>query len=541
AALFSTAVDLNLPVVSQGNGLIDPLEAYNYLEENNNEPLFSINPTRISPENLYYYECVEGKTTEFRVKLVSSENQSISTSVEGDTEFIDIQPIINVYEGWNHFSFNISIPLNTDIQNINAKIIFLNAENVRNELDVNIQTRFYGGTVLFDISHDNDTTNNWFDASAPYASHLFLSRRLKDRGFYVEYHIGGNYSLADVHVLVISDPELNYTTDELSAISDYVQNGGSVLFLVNGMRLIDSGDIEDEPLISSNYYACDQVLELFEAKVLEDFPIQYVPYEIEVLDNSGIINTDTFFFWGWPVVFDLDSTNPNNRVLAKLPTFIINEVEYNFGAALSTEIGEGRVMIFGSGYPFTDIGLLPDTFEYNPERAGLSNKYRSHFLLDTKNSQLVNDTFYWLIQENRPVLGIDINPDEVFIRKSFTLQFGITKEDGAPYHTPPTLNGTIIHPDHSFEQFELSIQPEQYYEAEITLSLYGWHTIYVPLKLANHTPTDGRIDVFCNVALWDYIPMIKNISIGVVAFIVIAIVITPSVRSRFRKEEPKVE
>ena len=70
AALFETAEDLNFPVVYQGNGLVNPLEAFNYLSETKDIDFFTVFPKRISPENHYYYSCVEGENTEFMFKII---------------------------------------------------------------------------------------------------------------------------------------------------------------------------------------------------------------------------------------------------------------------------------------------------------------------------------------------------------------------------------------------------------------------------------------------------------------------------------------
>ncbi|MCG3221125.1 MAG: S8 family serine peptidase, partial [Candidatus Heimdallarchaeota archaeon] len=142
AALLETAIDLNKPIVSQGNGLIDPLEAYSYLDLNKDLDMFSLNPNRISPENLYYYACVEGENTQYRAKIVSSSNQNLTVSIYSTSNFFKFPSTIEVVEGWNHFDFNISIPLGTKLQNVDATIIFENADEIEIRMNINIQTRY---------------------------------------------------------------------------------------------------------------------------------------------------------------------------------------------------------------------------------------------------------------------------------------------------------------------------------------------------------------------------------------------------------------
>ncbi len=536
AALLETAIDLNKPIVSQGNGLIDPLEAYSYLDLNKDLDMFSLNPNRISPENLYYYACVEGENTQYRAKIVSSSNQNLTVSIYSTSNFFKFPSTIEVVEGWNHFDFNISIPLGTKLQNVDATIIFENADEIEIRMNINIQTRYFGGKVLFDVSHDNDTGVNSFDGSSPIGTHIYLSRRLKDKGFQVLTHTKGSYDFSDIDILVISDPELGYSSEELTAIADFVQDGGSLLFLVNSIRLIDSGFIEEEPIISSNYTVCEQVLEMFDVVVFDGMPIDYVPYIAEVTNQANMLSVDEFFFWGWPVVFSQDSTNENNMVLAEIET---KQWTVPLSVALTTDIGDGRVMVFGSGYPFTDLGLVFDSFENSPGRANLTTSYKDFFSLDDMNNQLVNDSFDWLISKNRPKLSVQFIPEKFYTKDQFTLQIAVQKKDNAPYFAQDDkIEGTIVYPDHSYIHFSLSLiqHPElSIYAADLILPYYGQYRIFVPLKLQDHTSTDGRIEIFGNVPLWKYVPLIRNVAAGTTAFIIIAVVLIPTLRIRFQK------
>jgi len=542
-AICETATDLEHPITFQGNGLVNPFAAYQYLNLNQNDTVFTINPKRISPENYHYYECVEGKTTEFMVKLISSDNQMINTSISGDTQFIQTANQYQVYKGWNHIAFNISIPEDTPIREISANILFDNLDGITCDLEISIQTRYFGGSILFDVSLDNDTANQWFDSSSPYGVYHHLARRLKDRGFHYSYHQEGILQASDlenVDILIISDPEYNLENQHLDTIYDFVNNGGSLLFMLNSIRFIDASDVNTDPILSSNYTLCNEILARFDARVFNSLSIEYEPHEAFVTTDGDMFNTDSFFHWGWPIAFNGSSTNNNNEILATF-TAEYNEELTDFPAVLATVIGEGRVMIFSSSYPFTDLGLMSDTYESIPQRAELDNSYKYLFGLDSKNSQIVNDTLDWLIAAHRPSIIADWTPERVLIREQITLGFDILKNDETAYLENDTLQGTIIYADHSFEHiiYEKNAVNDRY-EVYLTFEEYGWHTVYIPLKFINHTSTDGRIDIFCDVALWDELALIKTITSGVAIFIIATIVLVPLVRSRFVREEPKI-
>ncbi len=535
AAILETAIDMNFPIIYQGNGMINPLAAYNYLENYRTNDLFTILPKRISPENEYFYSCVEGETSEFFIKLISSFDGQINTSIIGDSQFIKIPDQIVVYSGWNHFAFNITIPLDTPMREIITAISFENTDGITTSMSISIQTRYLGGTILFDNSHENDTENRWFDASSSVGTHTYLTRILKDRGFRIRNHFQGNYSFTGVDILVISDPELNFTSSELDNIHSFVQGGGSLLFLIDSIRFIDATSIDNEPLISSNYYACDELLGMFNASVGENIPIDYVPYEAQVDLTNNILEVDSFMFWGRPVGFN-DNPNVNNSVLATFET-VIDKEKYTFNAALAKEYYSGRVMVFGSGYPFTDHGLLSDSYEEKPSRAGLDHSYKDIFGLDEKNSQLVNETFNWLIDTHRPELLIESIPERVLIRKQLSLDVEVYFRNGSSYISENNkLNATLLYPNHTFEHLEIEYNVTTgKYNIEFTFDEYGVHTLYIPLRFTGYTPSDGRIEFFVDVLFWNQLDTIRTIVNWVLAFVIISIVMIPIIRHRFRK------
>lgn len=538
-ALFETANDIYAPIIAQGNGIINPYEAYQYIIDNEGSDVFTINPRRLSPENVYFYECVQGTTTEFKIKLISSNDQTIYADVLKYPDIIQIADYFDVTEGWNHIAFNISLPLTQRITDIISSIEFSNDEEVTSKLDIQIQTRYLGGNVLFDISHENATENKWFDASTPFGAHSLTSRILKDRGFQVSYQNEGSLNLNFTDILVISDPELNYTIDELNTIYDFISSGGSLLFLVNSHRFVEVDNVEDDPILSSNYYACNQVLDLFNVSVGNTVPIDYVPYYGNIQSDIDFISTDSFLFWGWPLRFTSDE-NPENSVIATFNAEI-DGTDISFNAALSTNIGQGKVIMFGSGFPFTDLGLIVDNIELNPLRVGLDKSYRYVLAQDSKNLQLVNDTFSWLINTHRPSIIVQSDISEVLIREPFRISIDIKDKDESVVLLPDDrVSATILNPDSSFSHIVLLFNGENLkYETTITLEHYGVHTIYVPLELVNHTITDGRNEIFCNVLLWEQLPLIQQITTGVILFIFVTIVLVPVLRIRFSKVNPK--
>jgi len=547
AALLGSTDVLSLPAVYQGNGMINPYAAYTNLTASYQQNMSAIIPRFMDDRNEYYYECVAGETTTFQVKLISSFTGSIYPTLyfgflPYPENYIDIANQIDIYEGWNHINFSVTIPADTKMSYIQGSIGFEgNTEwpgRYGDSFFINIITRYLGGTVLFDISHENDTANKWFDASTPYGTHMHLARILKDRGFRVRTHSGGAYNFTDVNILVISDPELNFTTQEIDDVYNFVNNGGSLLFLINSIRFIDAESIESSPLISSNYFTCDEFLAKYNLTVWDTVPVD-VPYEAFTTDEASMLSVDSFMWWGKMLHFT-EENDPNDIVLARLPTITIGTSNYIFDVAVAKEVNEGRIMVFGSGYPFTDHGLLPDSLETSPSRVGLDSSYIPVFNLDQNNLLLVNETFDWLISKHRPKISFESSPEEIFIRQPVDMEVQLRTKYDIIYTTgEPTLEATLLRPGHIIENVVLDFNPTtNKYEFTHTFTEYGEHFLFIPLQLANHTPTDGRIRIFNNVPLWDALPTIETIAIWVTAVIIFSIILTPIFRSRFKKTSP---
>ncbi len=538
-AILETADDLGYPVVAQGRGMIDPYNAFKFLQENADENIFATNPIRISEENLYFYSCAEGDKKSFHFKLASSSNQNITTNIVGDSEFVEVAQILTVEKGWNDVYVNITIPMDTQMRKINASICLTNGNYSSCEIDISITTRYFGGTVLFDISHENDTRNGWFSASSPYGSHLYLYRRLLDRGFHINVHSLGEISISeDINILILSDPELNYTDNEINEINNFVVGGGSLLFLVNSIRFSEANSTTYDPLIQSNYYTCNRTLSVFNISVASG--VYYAPVEATTKLNNGILTEDKFLFWGTPLGITDPENNPNSKVLAYFS--IINpttQLTTQYPAVVSTEIGEGRVMAFGSGYPFTDFGLAKDMFEIFENRTGLGKEYDKLFFMDKKNSQIVNDTIEWLISAHRPSFSIETIPENIYIRSQINLRVTITRNDEITYFEEENLTGTVLYGDTTFEHIIFTRNEHDavdiFYETNLEFNNYGWHVVFLPLKLDNHTAHDGRIDIFCNVKLWDQLSTIQAIAGWILAGVATTLIAVPIIRVRFRK------
>ncbi len=541
AAVIGSADDLGHPIVYQGNGIINPVAAYDALSLYGPTGIFATLPRRISSENEYYYACVEGESFEFQVKLISSsDGMIILEHQQVPDEFLEYAQNIFIYEGWNHINVTFTIPMNTRMRNVQGHLGISGSgfTGINSFILFDIITRPLGGTVLFDISHENDTLNRWFDASTPYGTHMHLTRILKDRSFRIRTHTSGDYNFTDVNILVISDPELNFTSQEIDDIYNFVSTGGSLLFLIDSIRFIDVESIEGSPLISSNYYTCDEFLDRFNITVWETVPVN-VPYEVYTTEEASMLTVDSFMFWGKMLHFTEDN-DPNDTVLARTPEIIINDKIYIFDTALAKEVNNGRIMVFGSGYPFTDHGLLPDTLETNPQRVGLGSQYKGIFKLDANNLLLVNETFDWLIDTHRPQLYLENNPVDIMIRQSIDFAIEITLKNGTVYtQGGAVLNADLLMPDNLIEYIELEFNAvSNKYEFTYTFTQYGEYFLYVPLKLVDHTPTDGRIRIFNNVPFWDALPTIETAAIWISALIILTVIIIPRVRPQIRKTPP---
>lgn len=535
SALIETANDLNLPVTAQGVGVMDPYEGYMFLLNNEDKEIITTNPKRISPENLFYYSCVEGTNTQFNAILFSTVDTVVNVEISGNKEFVVMADNISVTSGWNHIHWNISIPYYTPFRNIHAQITLSGENTTSTRIIIRLQTRFYGGTILFDGSHDNDTENAWFDGSTYYGVHQYFGRMMKDRGFHLKYHNKGNMSLENVDILVISDPELPFSQDEIAQIAEFVNEGGSLLFLINSIRLITVSNIEDDPLLPSNYTACEDLLSEFGITIGDELNINNVPYIAKISQSQDILTGDEFIFWGVPIKFSSNANITMGEELAYINTRI-GDNDYALPVALAATVNKGRIMVFGSGYPFTNLGLMPDVFDENPTVIGLSSSYEKVFALDPKNNLLVNDTIDWLISTFRPKIEASTIPNQVLLRESFTLKVKVYQSTGVQYLKNQTIDGVLLFENGTYTYLTLTLNSKTLeYEIVLKFDKYGYYTIFIPIKLQGHTPTDGRITLFCTAEMWGELSQYQTIATTLTITLIALLILLPVITIRFRK------
>ncbi|MHA1205465.1 MAG: S8 family serine peptidase, partial [Candidatus Heimdallarchaeaceae archaeon] len=547
SAILNTADDLNKPIVFQGNGLVDAREAYFWLK-NNPGITFSILPKRISPENLFFYSCVEGTQSSFKVKTISSDEQHLWTNITGDDEIVEIGEEIVLSKGWNIFAFNITIPYNKPIKNYQTVITFTNSENYTENITINLQSRYYRGSILFDISHDSDIKNNsWFGGSSPYGAHLYMARMLKDRGFKISTFSEGNFSdeLSKNDILVISDPEKHFSIDEREQIYNFIKDGGSFLLLVDSYR-IEVESAKEDPIFPSNYTAIDNLIGSLGITIDPDFHSMQTPYAtVFSSGHSDITDVEEAFFLGSCLQFDND-TNSDVK-LSPLSAINIGTEKSPFWKITGVvgEYGKGKIIVFGSGYTFSNFGLMYDEFDVdyrNRGAIGLGSISYNHLFseeMDKNNRELINDTFSWLSTFNRPIIDFSLDQEKILIREEFTISVSVTMtsefQQGNPYATQ-YLNGTILFSDNSIRYVVLSAVGAGIYELSTSISRYGEFTLFIPLKLEGHNPTDGRIDLFCDVDLWDQQQEIANIANLVLTLFFIVLLGLPFVNYRFKNK-----
>ncbi len=252
-ALLKSAEDPMDSVERQGVGVPMLPLAHDYLEAmvNGNEthPMIAVNPSRIDINNIVFSSEVIGFSKTFYIGIYASETTTIRFN---HTNMVDFQVSISsdsqdliALRGYNYFELTIKIQSETmlPIEDV-LEILVANSTNgdhLKTGAYIKIFSvpQFPQGKILFDASKDADTPFGYFLGDSSMGKFSYMSKLLEQDGFHVESNFKSTLEapiLDGFNILVISDPDKPYSTNEINYIREFIQNGGSVVILAWGLN-----------------------------------------------------------------------------------------------------------------------------------------------------------------------------------------------------------------------------------------------------------------------------------------------------------------
>ena len=244
------------PIEKVGRGFVDFEAAYNILlnttsaELGDNTFAMTSAPRVIKDENYVFRQQISGTTKTLPFFIHSSRNVTLKPMVESNpfvTRGVEFQlpETIEVTAGINKFYMNITVT-STDIEFIGGRVFFQdNSSNMLLQY-ANISyfalVKYPQAKILFDSSKDFDTNSTtYFAGHSPRGQFSYFAKLLEIEGHTVDENRDGDITsslLSNYDMLVIANPDLSYTPDEIAAIRSFVFDEGKALLVIAGGGLI---------------------------------------------------------------------------------------------------------------------------------------------------------------------------------------------------------------------------------------------------------------------------------------------------------------
>ncbi len=503
-ALLKSAEDPVDSVERQGVGVPQLPLAHDYLEAmvNGNEthPMIAVNPPRIDTNNIVFSSEVIGFNKTFFIGIYASETTTIRFNHTNMIDFqvsfdTDSQDLI-VLRGYNYFELTIKIQTETMLPIEDTFEILVanstNGDNLKPGAHIKIFSvpQFPQGKVLFDASKDADTPFGYYLGDNSMGKFSYMSKLLERDGFHVESNFKSTLEppiLDGFNILVISDPDKPYSTNELNYIKEFINNGGSVVIFAWGLNTHSENFYHGNAEIDS----INQITKGYGFTFAQENSSADIIYA-ETTDafGEGII---PLVQWGPEIsVHDPDKTT----ILLtdyKGPLFRAfgSQIQDVYGIMANTS-SNSYVVGFSSSYLFDNFQL----------RTGYG-------LVDVLPlREYLVKLFETIIRPQQPIVDVTIqgskNKGEEL---TFIVQYKNNK--GIPLSLPDSpRKAFIVRPDYGIVNSSIfPVDPEKgvfgaKYPGEI-FNIYGTYYFYAPIQIDGMVPSNGKFTFKITEPYWE--------------------------------------
>jgi subtilisin family serine protease len=234
AALMETATDLNQDAMEQGWGLANVTKASERIEQTS-EIITLMTPRK--------YPALPGSSN---VLIVGEERegQNITVISTVNRGALDIETIgnaskyVTIYSneidavvGYSHFGINLDIPKDLPLSEVGHYQGTLNLKSGNDTIafiNLNFSITTFGGRLLVDMAH-----HEYDDVDDP-SAYKYFREYLLEQGIVLSETSTVSIDLSDLttsEVFMIMDTETAYSSNEIDALHQFVENGGTLIVL----------------------------------------------------------------------------------------------------------------------------------------------------------------------------------------------------------------------------------------------------------------------------------------------------------------------
>ncbi|TFG33733.1 hypothetical protein EU527_06825 [Candidatus Thorarchaeota archaeon] len=388
-SLMFSAKDLALDPMVQGWGLINVTAASQTLAEYSRD-ITIMTPRRFPTLPWSSKVLIVGDDRQPQnITIISTHSIGTSTiAISGNaSEYINTNvEQISVIAGYSHFGIWLEIPKDlplTEVGQYTGQLALMKDDETITSIDLRFTITLFGGRLMVDMEH-HATGLLEGDVDDP-SYYGYFTEYLRGQGVVLtefgnpnanqrSYIDIGTLSAADI--FMIMDTETAYTSDEISALHEFVENGGTLIVLA---------EFWDAATSQASYAIDDYNL------ILQPFGIQCERRGIgvgpgeygEVFGPStgSIVENDTLMEGVESLYIILGSTLSVNSSIANARGLFWEDSDRNHAIVATAEYGSGHVYVIGDGSTLYD-DILYDAIQFGADNLRMLRNLASAIVPD---------------------------------------------------------------------------------------------------------------------------------------------------------------
>ncbi len=368
-ALMSGATDLGADPMEQGWGLANATRASEILEESS-RLLTIVTPKRFPTlpggSNVFI---VGDERAAQNVTVMSTVNRgSLDIEITGNvSQFIVVDEIVTVTVGYSYFIIDLEVPTNLSLDTVGTyegQVALISGADTFATMDLHLTIIVFGGRLLVDMAH-----HSYEDPDDP-SLYQYFREYLEERGVIMEEFSSpenpqpiDSDALAIADTFLIMDTETTYDADEIDALHQFVQEGGTLLVMSEFYN--DTDNTAAFAIDSYNEILAPYGIECEEYEIgVGPLPMTGEVYGVDhggAVENHSLVEGVDNLYITWGSTLHVDS------VVAGAQGLLWVDAAKTHAIVATVDYGLGRVIVVSDG------SILYDTWLYDAIREDADN------------------------------------------------------------------------------------------------------------------------------------------------------------------------
>ncbi|MCK4484539.1 MAG: S8 family serine peptidase, partial [Candidatus Thorarchaeota archaeon] len=236
-ALMAGATDLGADPMAQGWGLANATRASEIIEESS-KLLTIVTPKRYPtlPGGSNVFIVGDERAAQNVTVLSTVDRNALDIEMTGNvSQFIVVDESVDVTEGYSYFTISLEVPANLSLDAVGTyggQLALVSGTDTFATMDLHVTIIVFGGRLLVDMAH-----HSYEDPDDP-SLYQYFREYLEEQGVIMEEFSSpenpqpiDSDAIAAADTFMIMDTETSYDADEIDALHQFVEEGGTLLVM----------------------------------------------------------------------------------------------------------------------------------------------------------------------------------------------------------------------------------------------------------------------------------------------------------------------